>query len=300
MFQRIIDKLLYEYRKRQKPVHTFISAIDLMQPINGEKKAFQLNTIARMLDIERIRQGDKSWWDYRIGNCLRPMLESDKKKFNEQFEKIIESLDKYGWDYKLSEVQINRKPLFTYNGTHRVAYSLLKNPFQVVPVCINNDGWLWANENGPAFFSQIGLTQGEIQTLVERYDKLIQEFSYNYKIFVPANTEVSSLISSLKEAEGENEINVKRYCVEYYDPESFFSSTDKRFFKKNSNGFLMISFNKRNKDLCYDKDEFRSEVLESIINRCKILDYTYTPTITKSIEMEIWLKGNCNVIEEQL
>ena len=116
-----------------------------------------------------------------------------------------------------------------------------------------------------SFFLADRIISDEIQVLVERYDKLIGEFSYNYKIFVPSQTEIGGLVMFLKEMGiVGDEINLMRYCVENKGTNLFFSSMNKKFFKGNSNVFLVISFNMRNKDLRYYKGEFRSDVMESI------------------------------------
>ena len=76
MFNRIIESLKYKINRHLKSnIHTFISAIDLMQPVNGVFTAAQFTAVSRMLDIENIRAGERSEWDVRFANLRQDFSE---------------------------------------------------------------------------------------------------------------------------------------------------------------------------------------------------------------------------------
>ena len=290
----ILESIKYRYNRRFKSgKHTFISAIDLMQPINGRFTAAQATIITRMLDIESIRRGEKPYWAVRLANLREKFSQEAIEGFIRQSEGLVESMDKYGWDYNLSSVMVNREPFYAYNGTHRMAYALLNNPFQMVPICIDYDGWNWSIEDGIKHFGERGLTKDELETIQNRYIQLIADYKYPYQIIVPQ--ESSAVVEDAIKTIGDIE-SVKECTINNQTYPSWFSKRDKRFFQEVHN-IAIIRFYTTKKDISYKNGEFHSKTIESILASLEIKRYTYTPTVTKSIEMDIWLKENCKEIK---
>jgi len=288
---RILSKAMFEFNKHtwRNQQRMFISAIDLMQPVNGIITAAQLTIVSRMLDIELVRKGEDSSWDARLQEIQRTVSAEECHAFCLQTRDIVESLDKYGWDYNLSSISVNRKPFFAYNGTHRMAYSLLKNPYQMIPITIDNDGWEWSSKDGVDYFREKGLSESEIQILVNRYYALINEYKYYYVLIVSENDskrihhEISSSSNIMIES-------VKKYRLVNGTEQSWWTKQDRSFVKGNLEKVIVaIHFDMLEKDIFCHKGVFGSKKIEQWLKTIGIKSYMYSPTITRAIELDIWL-----------
>lgn len=294
MIKRLIQSIIYRYNRLfRSNDRTFISAIDLMQPINGMMTAAQATVTARLLDVELIRQGKPTYWDVRLAELHRDFSEEEFINFRRQSEDIVLSLDRYGWDFNLSAVMVNREPLFAYNGTHRLGYTLQKNPFHLIPIWLDYNGWNWSREDGLQYYN--GLTAEELHTIKSRYDQLITDFQYDLQVLLAdRNKKLEEKLDRIGHIK-----SIKEYEVKIGAFPDWFSNRDRKFFMKYNNRIItLIRFTTTYKDLSYRNGHFYSPVIEDIIKSAGVKQYTYTPTITKSIEIDIWLKENCKEINK--
>lgn len=290
MIKKIVYSLRYRYNRYFRSNKcTFVSAIDLMQPVNGVITAFHLTVISRMIDIERVRGGLDSWWDVRLNECNREVDDTEKIKFHNQTKGIVASMDKFGWDYNLSNISVNHKPFYAYNGTHRLAYSLLKNPYQMVPITVDNDGWEWSSKDGIEYFRNKGLAEDELQTLVNRYYKLIEDYKYPYVIIIPAN-EATRLQAAMEATSGMNFMSAGRYTLKLDTTQTWFSKEDKKFIECHAGAEVVaLHFEILHKDIYLRKGVWGSHTIENWLKNNSVHSCIYSPTITKAIEVDIWL-----------
>ena len=82
----------------------------------------QFIVVCRLLDIERFRIHDDTSFYYQ--NILTPKSENEALRLDNEFAKLIESVDEKGYDEN-SFLLVNNK-LFLLDGTHRVALMLEK------------------------------------------------------------------------------------------------------------------------------------------------------------------------------
>lgn len=299
MFTLIIKTFnCIKYRiRRLRSYKMFISAIDLMQPVNGHPTAAQLTIISRMLDIELIRLGKESWWDVKINQCHNKTTNTEEEEaFHLQAKRLVYSMDKYGWDYYLSQVNVNRNPFFVYNGTHRLAYTLLKNPFQMIPVVVDEDGWLWSKEEGYSYFLNLGLHANEVDELMNRYNEIVKKYHLDNIIIFPSSyyqthkkiiTNVLSDIGTI--------VSCHNLLLNSTTNSRWLNALERKFFKHNHK-ITAIRIAITNKDYRYKNRILQLISLENILHKYKIKDYIYSSSITKTIEFNVWLKENATEI----
>lgn len=275
----------------------FISAIDLMQPVNGHPTAAQLTIISRMLDIELIRLGKESWWDVKINQCHNKITNTEEEEaFHLQTKRLVYSMDKYGWDYYLSQVNVNRNPFFVYNGTHRLAYTLLKNPFQMIPVVVDEDGWLWSKEEGYTYFLNLGLHANKVNELMNRYNEITKNYHLDNIIIFPSSyyqTHKESLRSLLLNIG--TIVSCHNLQLKTMKSPRWMNSLEKKFLKHNK-AITAIRIAVKDKSYRFKKGVLQLRSIEDVLHKQKVKDCIYSPTITRTIEFNVWLKENATEI----
>lgn len=292
LFHKVNDSIFYRLTHNRQ-TDTFISAIDLMQPINGIVNAAQLTVVSRMLDIERVKSGEESYWDVRINECRKEVSDEERAAMHKQTESLVASMDRYGWDHNISRVIVNRVPFYMYNGTHRTAYSLLQNPFQLIPITIDGNGWEWSKQNGIIHFGELGLRADEIAILSERYNRLLSDYSYPLQVvfrtkdFFEHESDVKAELGKIAEVGTTKSISHIPSTLP-----TWMSKRDQVFLHNSKGGIVILIFKPLKYNINFKNSEFRSYNIEEAICNAGIKHFMYTATITKSIEMDLWLKDN--------
>lgn len=282
---------IYKYTTLSKK-QFFISAIDLMQPQNGVANAAQLVVVSRMLDFELIQSGKSSFWSSRLNEHRLGKIE-DLEEHDNVYMEITQSMNKYGWDYNLSSICVNIEPFGLYNGTHRCALSLLDNPYQVVPIRLDYDGWDWTRQDGISTLKRNGLSDEEIRILETRYYELLERYNVDYFIMVSDSVYKVKSGKILDKINNFGEItSISSISWNHRDPQLWMSIKNKAFFKHFNDGdkLQVIRYKCFNKDISIRSGEIVSIVIENGLRDIGVTEYAYSATITQSIEFTIWLK----------
>ena len=160
MLRRIRKRIVATIRRRIRSIKgikevgkapvKYISAIDLIMPIDGISTYHQVISITRMLDVILIRDGKEPYWEKRLSELVYGKQEEGKSTFGE----LVGMLDKWGW-------------------------TLLNNPRQLVPVCFAKPAYSISESeerDGIRFFVNRGMTKNEVDTIISALTDLCSQY----------------------------------------------------------------------------------------------------------------------------
>lgn len=199
-------------------------------------------------------------------------------------------MNTWGWDYNLSSVFVNRNPLFAYNGTHRLAYALKHNPYQVVPIIVYRNGWKWSGENGLSYWQAKGMSLEDLDILKNRLELLLSNVDRSlYIVFIK-----KSFRQIIKD---ERLIVTEKFdakIVKDIGPNFGINKGLHALFKKNKDTELVIlKCLLNNQILVFKNTGICSIPIEEYIEKYENKALYYTSTITESNEFKILLDSLC-------
>lgn len=262
-----------------------LSPIDMMIPVNGIITAGQYVIISRLIDYELILEGRPTKWDKRLTQ-LEKQGEWTEATAN-YFRELVSSLDKYGWDFNLSSVYINRVPLYAYNGTHRLAYALKNNPYQVVPFTAFCDGWAWSREEGYKYWKNKGLGEDELKQLLNRYEILLEEIDSSLYIVLPKNQYQSIIDDDYVNVVEAQVIKISKKL----DLNVSFNRELTSLLGKVNSEIVVLRCLLKKQLLSVRKHRIYSKYLDAYTKKYKSSQKYYTSTLTEANELRLLLKN---------
>jgi hypothetical protein len=290
----------YGFKKTIKSIHEdimhkhdkfFLAPIDLMIPVDGVITAAQYIIISRYIDIERLYEGKNTIWDKRLGeldDVNRQWTENDAT----YYRKLIKSLDSMGWDYNISSVFVNKEPLYAYNGTHRLAYALKRNPYQVIPIIAFNTGWLWSVEDGKRYWINKGLSCEEMDILTKKYVEVLKSVDKTLFLVVPKQRYNEFIPDDNIQLEEINEYRIERKIYNEYGYNKNICLLLNSYF---NNNIIVIRFSLKRQVLKICKHSLVSLYIDKYMMKYKTSDAYATQTITEANQFRLLLKSHCTV-----
>lgn len=270
---------------------TYLSPIDFMVPLDGKVTIGQLIIVSRMLDIERIRRGEDSYWEMHLAHYHRNRDFSDEEIKDRQtyFRKLVQTMDQKGWDFNVRVVTMNEEPLFSFDGTHKLAYALLEKPQQVLPCTSCCIGWSMCKEDGVDYLKKKGVGQSEISTLMERYNRLMADVDYS-RFIILRNTDFNESIVYEKSSNIGIDV-IWNHNVHLAKSELCRVAYNRDVFRilQVPCKILKINTNRDTLNIDMKKKRITSEKIELFMKELHIRNYYYTPTITEANQIRIVL-----------
>lgn len=270
---------------------TYLSPIDFMVPLDGKVTIGQLIIVSRMLDIERIRRGQDSYWEMHLAHYHRNKNFSDEEIKDRQtyFRNLVQTLDQKGWDFNIRVVTMNEEPLFSFDGTHKLAYALLEKPQQVLPCTSRCDGWSMCKEDGVDYLKKKGVEESEILTLMERYNRLMADVDYSRFIIIRKADFNESKTNEVAKNLGVDIIWNQNLCLAKSELGRVAYNRNVYRILQEPCKILKIKSNRDTLNINMKKKRITSEKIEVFLNGLNIKKYYYTPTITEANQIKIVL-----------
>lgn len=271
VFLKIID------RKLEKIYWLHIG--DVLTPPNGEMTGGQYIVASRVLDIENRREGaDAYLWQTRMASVgvNKELTPEMIKNWDNSFETLINSLDRRGYNPCYGDMgTITDNPLAINNGTHRLAYFSLKNEDVFLPYKLRyyrlSACRIWFPYNGEKYFLDGGLSYEEIETLKDRYNRLLKEVrtfltGYSLNKYFP-------MVKSVIEKYG----NILEYVnVKFTD----------------DNEYTIFHFSPYKQYLYIDGDKIKSRICENIRSEIKMAIGSHWGGVADSVTESIGLEND--------
>ena len=270
---------------------TYLSPIDFMVPLDGKVTIGQLIIVSRMLDIERIRKGEDSYWEMHLAHYHRNRNFSDEEIKDRQtyFRNLVQTLDQKGWDFNVRVVTMNEEPLFSFDGTHKLAYALLEKPQQVLPCTSRCDGWSMCKEDGVDYLKKKGVDDKEISTLMDRYNRLMADVDYSRFIIIRNADFNESKTNEVAKNLGIDVIWNQDICLAKSELGRVAYNRDVFRVLQGPCKILKINTDRDTLNINMKKKRITSEKIEVFLNGLNIKNYYYTPTITEANQIRIVL-----------
>lgn len=149
---------------------------DVLTLCDGQMTGGQYFIASRALDIELIEKGLEPIWQNKLHDYFyEPMDEANADRANTRFKLLVNSINKRGLDPNVEPLSISDNPICLNNGTHRIAYMVLKSPNAYLPFKrIDKDIIPWFPVSGRTFWREKGMPEDELIMLEDRY-KVMQE-----------------------------------------------------------------------------------------------------------------------------
>ena len=188
------DKVKNLYKRRPQ---NYIHIGDLLTPLDGKMTGGQYIIASRMLDIKLARKAKPYYWWIYINELYynKPVTKEEITKFNVDFDIIIESLDKNGYNtFYGDSCSIYQNPVIINNGTHRIAYLSLYYPNSYITY--NIDNVIWFDKDGKNFWSEKGMTNNKQKLLENQFKKIIHNNVRTY-LFGYCKTEIFEIVQNV-------------------------------------------------------------------------------------------------------
>lgn len=268
---------------------TYLSPLDLMVPLDGKVTIGQLIIVSRMLDIERIRNGEDSYWEMHLARYHRNKIFSDDeiKERQAYFKSLVQTLDQKGWDFNVRVVTINEEPLFSYDGTHKLAYAILEKPQQVLPCTSRCYGWSMCKQDGVEYLKERGVDDNEISALLGRYNKLMADVDFSKYIIIRKSDYNELKIAQLAKELDIEIIKNNELAGQVADAGKILHNKQLSKVINDPCRVLKILIKKDTLAVQVGEKRICSEKIDQLMKNAKIKMFYYTPTITEANELRI-------------
>ena len=250
---------------------------DVLTPCDGMITGGQYIVAARVKDVILIKAGCEPVWQNKMSQLLYKKSEEQLQQDNENFVRLVSSLDRRGMNPNVDKLSISDAPICLNNGTHRIAYMALYTPNAYLPFeRIEKDLKPWFPIDGARYWKEKKLAEEEIRELQEQYFTIINQQVRTYLSGYCLKSHFDAALSQIKK---------------YGQIETFWD------IEIGSRNYVYFTWKLYKQSLYTDKKQVKSVYVQTL---CTELDRLYgnewgslAHTVTESISLE-------NTLEDML